>query len=287
MKEVNLLEQQRNALLATRKSYQDQGNTEKVKEVNAELAGLNTKLQEAIDKAIAMHQALGGANADATIGKLEAMKGKIVAAGDGMRTMAMTAGEMQSSIFSTLESGIIGAFDSFAQAVANGENAIEALGAAFRQFAANFLIEIAKMILKQIMFNALQSISRALTGGIMSIVAHTGGVVGQSVSGSRTVAPGWFASATRYHTGGVAGLAPNEVPAILEVGEEVLTEQDARHQKNLGKGGSGQGAAGRTKIVNMFDAGSFLSEALNSSVGEEVLLNFVRANPGAFKQALG
>lgn len=287
MKEVNLLEQQRNALLATRKSYQDQGNTEKVKEVNAELAGLNTKLQEAIDKAIAMHQALGGANADATIGKLEAMKGKIVAAGDGMRTMAMTAGEMQSSIFSTLESGIISAFDSFAQAVANGEDAIQALGKAFRQFAANFLLEIAKMILKQIMFNALQSISRALTGGIMSIVAHTGGIVGQSVTGSRTVAPGWFASATRYHTGGIAGLKPNEVPAILEVGEEVLTEQDARHSKNLGKGGSDQGAPGRTKIVNMFDAASFLSEALNSAVGEEVLLNFVRANPGAFKAAMG
>ncbi|MEN3144648.1 tape measure protein [Ochrobactrum sp. WV_118_8] len=286
MKEVNLLEQQRNALLATRKTYQDQGNTEKVKEVNAELAGVNTKLQEAIDKAIAMHQALGGATADATIGKLEAMKGKIVAAGDGMRKMAMTAGEMQSAIFSNLESGIISAFDSFAQAVANGENAIQALGNAFRQFAASFLMEIAKMILKQIMFNALQSISRALTGGIMSIVAHTGGIVGQSVSGSRTVAPGWFAGATRYHTGGIAGLKPNEVPAILEVGEEVLTEQDARHSKNLGKGGS-DGASGRTKIVNMFDAASFLSEAMHSAIGEETILNFVRANPAAFKAAMG
>lgn len=286
MKEVNLLEQQRNALLATRKSYQDQGNTEKVKEVNAELAGVNTKLQEAIDKAIAMHQALGGATADATIGKLEAMKGKITAAGDGMRKMAMTAGEMQSAIFSNLESGIISAFDSFAQAVANGEDALKALGTAFRQFAANFLMEIAKMILKQIMFNALQSISRALTGGIMSIVAHTGGIVGQSVSGSRTVAPGWFAGATRYHTGGIAGLKPNEVPAILEVGEEVLTEQDARHSKNLGKGGS-DGASGRTKIVNMFDAASFLSEAMHSAIGEETILNFVRANPAAFKAAMG
>lgn len=200
--------------------------------------------------------------------------------------MAMTAGEMQSAIFSNLESGIISAFDSFAQAVANGEDALKALGTAFRQFAANFLMEIAKMILKQIMFNALQSISRALTGGIMSIVAHTGGIVGQSVSGSRTVAPGWFAGATRYHTGGIAGLKPNEVPAILEVGEEVLTEQDSRHSKNLGKGGS-DGASGRTKIVNMFDAASFLSEAMHSAIGEETILNFVRANPAAFKAAMG
>ncbi|MEL4071751.1 tape measure protein [Ochrobactrum sp. GPK 3] len=287
MKIVNDLEAQRNALIATRKSYETQGNTEKVKEVNAQLAGVNTQLQGAIDKTIAMYQAMGGPGSEAAIAKFQALGQKISAAGDGMRTMAMTAGEMQSAIFSNLESGIINAFDSFAQAVANGEDAIQALGNAFRQFAASFLMEIAKMILKQIMFNALQSISKFITGGIGAIVAHTGGIVGQTVNGSRSVAPGWFAGAVRYHTGGIAGLKPNEVPAILETGEEVLTEQDERHSKNLGKGGGGSGGGNRTKIVNMFDAASFLSESLNSAVGEEVMLNFVRANPAAFKAALG
>lgn len=43
----------------------------------------------------------------------------------------------------------------------------------------------------------------------------------------------------------------------------------------------------RTKIINTFDAGSFLSEALNSTEGEKIMLNFVRARPGMFKSAIG
>ena len=37
----------------------------------------------------------------------------------------------------------------------------------------------------------------------------------------RTVSPALFAGAPRYHSGGIAGLAPNEVPAILKKGEIV------------------------------------------------------------------
>lgn len=42
-----------------------------------------------------------------------------------------------------------------------------------------------------------------------------------------------------------------------------------------------------TKVVNTFDAGSFISEGLNSPAGEKSILNFVRARPGAFKAAMG
>ncbi|MBS3649666.1 tape measure protein [Pseudaminobacter sp. 19-2017] len=42
----------------------------------------------------------------------------------------------------------------------------------------------------------------------------------------------------------------------------------------------------RTKVINAFDAGSFLSEALSSTEGEKVILNFVRARPAAFKAAM-
>jgi hypothetical protein len=38
----------------------------------------------------------------------------------------------------------------------------------------------------------------------------------------------WFANAQRYHVGGIAGLKPGEVPAILKQGEEVLTADDPR-----------------------------------------------------------
>jgi hypothetical protein len=50
-------------------------------------------------------------------------------------------------------------------------------------------------------------------------------------------AVGLFEDAERYHSGGIAGLAPDEVPAILRRGEEVLTQADPRHRDNGGGGG--------------------------------------------------
>lgn len=44
--------------------------------------------------------------------------------------------------------------------------------------------------------------------------------------------PDPFAELVRYHTGGIAGLAPDEVPAVLRRGEEVLTQADPRHRDN-------------------------------------------------------
>jgi hypothetical protein len=63
-----------------------------------------------------------------------------------------------------------------------------------------------------------------LGGGAKSPVSlyHDGGIVGQSSGMSRSVNPGIFANAPRYHNGGVAGLKPNEVPAILQRGERVI-----------------------------------------------------------------
>lgn len=53
---------------------------------------------------------------------------------------------------------------------------------------------------------------------------HSGGIAGYPKS-SRLVSPQLFAAAQRYHGGGVAGLGPGEVPAILKRGEPVLTQE--------------------------------------------------------------
>ncbi|MNX26727.1 hypothetical protein D3C86_568020 [compost metagenome] len=95
---------------------------------------------------------------------------------------------------------------------------------------------------------------------------------------------GWLSSALRYHTGGIAGLAPNEVPAVLEKGEEVLTADDPRHVNN---GGGQAGATLNAKIINTFDAAGFLNEAMATRDGEQTILNFVRANRSAFRAAAG
>ncbi len=69
-----------------------------------------------------------------------------------------------------------------------------------------------------------------------------------------------FANAHRYHAGGIAGLAPNEVPAILQEGERVLT---AGQQRN------GAGAINLTlNINNPTDAASFRRS--ESQIGREV-----------------
>lgn len=42
-----------------------------------------------------------------------------------------------------------------------------------------------------------------------------------------------FINALRYHSGGIADRSANEVPAILQRGEEVLTADDSRHRNNF------------------------------------------------------
>lgn len=51
---------------------------------------------------------------------------------------------------------------------------------------------------------------------------HTGGIAGQGGSSRNLRDMSIFANAPRYHNGGVVGLKPNEVPAVLLKGERVL-----------------------------------------------------------------
>ena len=69
--------------------------------------------------------------------------------------------------------------------------------------------------------------------GVFAEVQHTGGFAGQGKV-LRKVNPAIFADARRYHSGGVAGLKSDEVPAILQKGELVLTKNQ---QANLGSSG--------------------------------------------------
>jgi hypothetical protein len=62
-----------------------------------------------------------------------------------------------------------------------------------------------------------------LGGAIIPGILHSGGTAGKDGYGhGRSVAPAVFNGAPRYHKGGIAGLRPNEVPAILERGERVI-----------------------------------------------------------------
>lgn len=86
-----------------------------------------------------------------------------------------------------------------------------------------------------------------LGGMIIPGILHSGGVAGSDGYGhGRSVSPKAFAGAKRYHKGGVAGLVPGEVPAILQRGEVVLPR------------GTKMGGGGKTDIqvgVSVDDTG--------------------------------
>lgn len=289
LEEAEKAEQRVNDLIAARTALQEQlkASLEAGEGANVTaplrdgIVEINAQLQDAINKAVQLYQALGLSDP------------AIQAAVSKLQTLALTSTSTASRVVidwrqveQQFASGLVSAVDRFSQAVAEGESVTVALKDAFLQFAADFLRQIAQMILQQL---ALNFAKRLFGGfGIGAGVAHSGGVVGAS-GARRQVSAAAFSNAMRFHSGGVAGLRPGEVPTILERGEEVLTRSDPRHIFNAGKGGSGGGGGGKgnTRIVNAFDGTSFLEEALKTRRGEELILNHVTANPAAFRAALG
>lgn len=71
-------------------------------------------------------------------------------------------------------------------------------------------------------------------GSIFGSFFHKGGVVGEDSETRKVPRLVFGPDVPRYHSGGIAGLAADEVPAILRRREEVLTETDPRHRNNGG-----------------------------------------------------
>jgi len=71
-------------------------------------------------------------------------------------------------------------------------------------------------------------------GGLFANVLHAGGVVGAPGPG-RTVPAAAFADAPRMHSGGTLGLRHDEVPAILQRGERVLSRREVRAEDAQGR----------------------------------------------------
>lgn len=294
--EANIALQQAVVLATQRKELERQfaeaqktGDAAKTTSLSTQLADVNLKLQEAIEKARTMWLAIGGPQADVAITKLDTLKLKADTATGSLNIFGLTSKQVQ-SLANSFADGLVGAFDEFARAVANGENAVKALGKAFLKFAAEFLLEIAKMILKQQILNAISAFGKAFGMPNLIPTAHTGGVIGSVGAGMgnmrRAVAPALFAGAMVYHTGGIAGLKPDEVPTILRQGEEVLTENDPRHRNNRGGEQAGTGGQRPIRQVLVLDEES-VRQHLNSPAGEEVVVTHIKNNAPTIKQILG
>jgi hypothetical protein len=81
--------------------------------------------------------------------------------------------------------------------------------------------------------NAVTPIGEAFAG---SLVFHRGGIVGNDNAPVRMVPGGLFRGAPRFHTGG-GYLARDEFPAILQMGERVLTQRQQAATVAAVKGG--------------------------------------------------
>lgn len=281
---VTALEQQRAELQRQILFAQETGDTGGAASLQLQLDGVNLALLTAIQRMREFWIATGGPEAQAALLALDGVERRLKGTGG---TAVVTGKQINDAFAGTATS----ALDQFAQNLAETGNIFGSLRDAFLQFAADFLRQIANMIVQQIILNMVGGGSAGGgQGGIGGLIAglvsaptkHTGGPV-NSGGGMRTVGPWDFVSAMRYHGGGIAGLAPDEVPAILLRNEEVLTEDDPRHRVNGGLGGGG----GSVKVTNVFDPTDMLDKALSTEAGERTFLNFVGRNSGAFKAAIG
>lgn len=186
-----------------------------------------------------------------------------------------------------LQSGLSQFFMDVASGAKSGSDAVRSFAQGFAQSMAKVAAEaLAAWAVMKLVGFATGSAGAGKgkpTGGVeaRSRVSHTGGVMGAVGGTHRQVNMAAFMAAPRYHVGGIAGFKPGEIPAVLMKGEEVLTKNDPRHVANGGK----QGQGGGVRIINNIDP-NLMQDYLNSSSGEQVIVNLIERNAGTVKQLL-
>jgi hypothetical protein len=150
-------------------------------------------------------------------------------------------------------SALVGAFTSAERAVGDF---VKTGKLDFRDLVTSMIADLAQLAARQFILGPIAgALSGALggasgAGGIFASILHAGGVVGSPGPG-RMVPALAFAGAPRMHSGGWAGLRPDEVPAILQRGERVLSRREA-----TGYGNGGDAPAVNVTIIAR-DAESF------------------------------
>ena len=187
----------------------------------------------------------------------------------------------------TALNGLVSSLTALAQGTQTAGEAFKSMAQTAMGALAQLLQQIALAIMKQLILNSLAGMGGGIGGIAMQLggvaVKHRGGVIG-APNGTvrRNADPSWFAGAPRYHDGGVPGLKSDEVPAILQTNEEVLSRDDPRNVLN---GGAGGGNSAGTRFV-LVDDRSKIPEAMSGAEGQEVIVQTIRRNVPAIKQLL-
>lgn len=289
---VDALEEQKRLLEAQAEFLRSIGENSAADHIDKQVEALTPKLKAAYDQLIQFYQALSPEQRvqlgivdtkqfDNVIEKLQ--QGK-----EQSQEWGKVAGVSAKQIAQSFSSSLTNSITSFLTKITQGKNVFKSLGESVREFAASFIQSIAQMILQLLAYAAAVQILKALgvpvPSGAMAGVFHGGGIVGGNAT-MRSVSPAWFATAPRYHTGGIVGLAPDERPAVLKVGEEVLPDTDPRHRANAGRSGGGSDASGQQPqnitVINAQDPEHAAEMMLRTKSGERAVLNIIRNNPKA------
>jgi len=148
-------------------------------------------------------------------------------AATSLQNYGATAAGVGKSIGGVLTGAFKGAENAFMTFVKTGK-------LNFRSLISSMLADLALLAFKKAVLGPLaDAMSFMFAPNPLFSVLHAGGIVGEG-GPTRAVPAMAFAGAQRMHTGGFAGLAPNEVPAILQRGERVISTADVA----AGKSGS-------------------------------------------------
>ena len=276
-----------NTLLEAGMLTQGEAST-RIEEVNSRLLPQMQALALAAQQFIS---ALGNSpEAVAAQKNLDNINARIAAVGKELSTQ-------KRQVIDVFVNGFGNAFMQTATLISDTLKGVQDAGDAWKAFGdivlntiADILIELAQMIIQQALFNALKAAAENSSGwgAIISQVAgylHVGGLVG-SGAGRRASVPSYvFDNAPRYHSGGVAGLAPDEVPSVLKRNEEVLTEDDPRHRFNGGMNPAGAPNVD-VSITNAIDSASVFAAGANSRNGRTAIFNLIKADRATYRKLL-
>ncbi len=152
-------------------------------------------------------------------------------------------------------------------------NAFNSAESAFRQFVTTGKFDFKSLVSSMLADLAVLSFKRAVLGPIASALSlfmgpapgstasilHAGGLVGAG-GPSRAVPTLAFADAPRMHAGGWAGLKPDEVPAILQRGERVLS------RRQVAQGDGTKGAPGVSISIDARGAQMGVAEQIDAKL---------------------
>lgn len=196
--------------------------------------------------------------------------------------------------------GLNNAFDDAFQGLIDGS---AKAGDVFKDFAADMAFEISKLIVKSYALYAIQSLLGLVGGGAGGGGFWSGMISGMSQSmgaqtlhdGGAVTGGGWrknlsaslWANAPRFHNGGAPGLASDEVAAVLQKGEYVMSKSDPDNPLNGGRGKGGSGSGGQQLVINnLLDTDTMAGRILDSQSGQKGIMNFITDNATAIKAVL-